>query len=107
MPAVPWQDIPFEGVRYGYRVDGPEGWEQGHRFDKSKVLLDPYAKLVEGRRIFGDAAQKDAPFLGTYDLTSSQFDWGDGYKLPAIPEVNSQDPEPLGSIFSTSPLIQV
>ncbi|CAM6101068.1 unnamed protein product [Calypogeia fissa] len=80
------EDIPFEGVRYGYRVDGPQGWEKGHRFDNSKVLLDPYAKFVEGRRIFGDASQNDAAYLGTYDFTPDQFDWGDEYKLPAIPE---------------------
>ena len=26
---------------------------KGHRFDSSIVLVDPYAKLVEGRRYFG------------------------------------------------------
>lgn len=37
-------------VRRRYRVDGPGGWESGYRWDPSRVLLDPYAKHVAGRR---------------------------------------------------------
>ncbi|GAA3611681.1 glycogen debranching protein GlgX [Marihabitans asiaticum] len=35
------------GERYGYRVDGP--WEPaaGHRHNPHKVLLDPYARMVD------------------------------------------------------------
>lgn len=32
------------GVCYAYRVDGPHNIHQGHRFNKKKVLIDPYAK---------------------------------------------------------------
>lgn len=81
------QDLPRSEVLYGYRVDGPRDWHQGHRFDSSIVLIDPYAKLVEGRRHFGDASAKLSKFLGTYDFESLPFDWGDNYKLPNIPEV--------------------
>lgn len=51
------------------------------------MLIDPYAKLVEGRRLFADTSAKFSKFLGTYDFDSSPFDWGDNYKLPNIPEV--------------------
>lgn len=36
------------GQRYGYRVDGP--WEpaRGLRFNRNKVLLDPYARRIDG-----------------------------------------------------------
>ncbi len=34
------------GTLYGYRVDGPYLPEEGLRYDRSKVLLDPYAKAV-------------------------------------------------------------
>ena len=36
------------GTRYGYRVDGP--WEpaEGHRFNPAKLLIDPYAKAIDG-----------------------------------------------------------
>ncbi|KAK8951438.1 hypothetical protein KSP39_PZI003042 [Platanthera zijinensis] len=80
------EGLPDSGVLYGYRVDGPQGWDQGHRFDVNNILLDPYAKLVSGRRIFGDVKQRMSKFLGTYDFHSSPFDWGSNYKLPDIPE---------------------
>ncbi|KAF3975986.1 hypothetical protein CMV_000815 [Castanea mollissima] len=80
------EDFPRSNVLYGYRIDGPRDWHRGHRFDSSIVLLDPYAKLVEGRRYFGDASKKFSSFLGTYDFESLPFDWGETYKLPNIPE---------------------
>jgi len=36
------------GQRYGFRVYGPYAPEQGRRFNPSKLLLDPYAKAIEG-----------------------------------------------------------
>jgi glycogen operon protein len=36
------------GQVYGYRVDGPYEPERGHRFNRSKLLLDPYARAVAG-----------------------------------------------------------
>ena len=36
------------GQRYGYRVHGPWAPEQGHRFNPAKLLIDPYAKSIEG-----------------------------------------------------------
>ena len=36
------------GQRYGYRVDGPWAPERGHRFNANKLLIDPYAKAIEG-----------------------------------------------------------
>jgi glycogen operon protein len=36
------------GQRYGYRVHGPYAPREGHRFNPSKLLIDPYAKAIEG-----------------------------------------------------------
>src|SRR4051812_3051073 len=36
------------GQRYGYRVNGPYEPSQGHRCNPAKLLLDPYAKAIEG-----------------------------------------------------------
>lgn len=80
------ENLPLSGVLYGYRVDGPQGWHAGHRFDKNLILIDPYAKLIEGRRIFGDDNEKMSTFLGTYDFTSLPFDWGNDSQCPEIPE---------------------
>ncbi len=35
---------------YGYRVYGPYEPGKGHRFNPNKILLDPYAKGIAGRR---------------------------------------------------------
>ncbi|MBD5831773.1 glycogen debranching enzyme [Janibacter melonis] len=49
------------GQRYGYRVHGPYEPEQGHRCDPSKLLLDPYAKAIEGQVVTD-------PALFSYDF---------------------------------------
>ncbi len=36
------------GQRYGYRVHGPYAPHDGHRFNPNKLLIDPYAKAIEG-----------------------------------------------------------
>jgi isoamylase len=36
------------GQRYGFRVYGPYDPGRGHRFNPTKLLLDPYAKSIEG-----------------------------------------------------------
>ena len=51
------------GQRYGYRVHGPYDPESGHRCDPSKLLLDPYAKAIEGQ------VQND-PSLFSYDFSN-------------------------------------
>lgn len=80
------EDLPRSNVLYGYRIDGPRDWHQGHRFDSGLVLIDPYAKLVDGRRFFGDPINKLSKSYGTYDFDSLPFDWGDNYRTPNIPE---------------------
>ena len=36
------------GQRYGYRVHGAYDPAAGHRFNPAKLLIDPYAKAIEG-----------------------------------------------------------
>jgi glycogen operon protein len=36
------------GTRYGFRVHGPYRPDVGHRFNPHKLLLDPYAKAIDG-----------------------------------------------------------
>jgi isoamylase len=42
------------GQRYGYRVHGPYEPNNGHRFNPAKLLLDPYAKAIDGTIQWGD-----------------------------------------------------
>jgi len=88
------------GQLYGYRVDGPYEPEQGHRFNPSKLLLDPYAKAIAGTVQWSDAlfgytiGHPDAD-LSRDDRDSADgvpkcavvdpaFSWGDD-RRPAIP----------------------
>lgn len=43
------------GQRYGYRVHGPNDPGGGHRFNPAKLLLDPYAKAIDGTLRWSDA----------------------------------------------------
>jgi len=43
------------GQRYGYRVHGPYEPAKGHRFNPAKLLLDPYAKALDGTVQWSDA----------------------------------------------------
>ena len=43
------------GQLYAYRVDGPWEPHAGHRFNKHKLLIDPYAKAVSGEVRWSDA----------------------------------------------------
>jgi glycogen operon protein len=43
------------GLLYGYRVHGPYKPDEGHRFNPNKLLLDPYARSLEGPLRWSDA----------------------------------------------------
>lgn len=41
------------GQRYGFRVHGPYNPTDGHRFNPAKLLIDPYAKALDGDVQYG------------------------------------------------------
>jgi len=43
------------GQLYGYRVDGPYDPARGHRFNRNKLLIDPYSKELAGEFVWNDA----------------------------------------------------
>lgn len=45
------------GAEYGYRVHGPWAPEIGHRFNPSKLLVDPYARALTGPLVWGAPMQ--------------------------------------------------
>ena len=65
------------GLRYGYRVHGPWAPEQGHLFNPAKLLLDPYARAIDG------AVRWDAARVFAYDATTLAADTQDS--APAMP----------------------
>ena len=46
------------GLLYGFRVHGPYKPEEGHRFNANKLLLDPYAKSLQGNLRWSEAHPK-------------------------------------------------
>ncbi len=66
------------GQRYGYRVHGPWAPAEGHRFNQAKLLIDPYAKAVEGP-IRYESARTLAYAAGREDVRD------DSDSSPAIP----------------------
>jgi len=76
------------GQRYGFRVNGPYAPGHGHRCNPNKLLLDPYAKAIEGQldwdeSLFGyrfsapDERNDDdsAPHMMTSVVINPYFDW--------------------------------
>ena len=43
------------GQRYGYRMHGPYEPRNGHRFNSAKLLIDPYAKRIDGEIAWDDS----------------------------------------------------
>lgn len=50
--------VNYEDIEYGYRFDGPNNFKEGLVFDPSKLLIDPYSRLVSGHEIWGKETSK-------------------------------------------------
>jgi glycogen operon protein len=66
------------GCLYGYRVDGPWDPAQGHRFNRAKLLVDPYAKAVSGPIRWGDECFVHGPTGPDSDLVLDARDSAGG-----------------------------
>jgi isoamylase len=69
------------GQRYAYRVHGPWTPEHGHRFNPSKLLIDPYAKAIEGS-VDWDAANTLSYVPGGEDADLEADDEDDAAAIP-------------------------
>ncbi len=74
-------DIDYEDLEYGYRMDGPYNSELGHLFNKEKILLDPYAKAVSGRGVWGKVPDWNNSFQYRSRIIFDDFDWEDDKPL--------------------------
>ena len=77
------------GTRYGFRVHGDWNPAIGHRWNPHKLLIDPYAKAIDGQLLLSSAvnghmgnddlafnAENSAPFVPKSVLVDTSFDWG-------------------------------
>src|SRR6056297_1782469 len=83
------------GQRYGFRVYGPWRPEEGHRCNPAKLLLDPYAKEIEGQVEWDEAVfpysfdegpetlndTDSAPFVPRSVVHQPYFDWNGDRRL--------------------------
>ncbi len=79
------------GQRYGYRLHGPRVLSEGKRSNPAKLLLDPYAKAIEGSVAWDQAVYgypfdhpegepeptDSAPFMPRSIVINPYFDWTD------------------------------
>jgi isoamylase len=79
------------GLLYGYRVYGPSDARNGHRFNPAKLLLDPYAKAIDGDVVWNDTlfgytigdpnwdlsydGRDSSEYLPKCMLVETHFDW--------------------------------
>jgi len=79
------------GQRYGFRVHGPYNPAEGKRCNRYKLLLDPYARAIEGHPQWNEALYgyhfndqdgapngvDSAPFMPRSVVVNPWFDWSD------------------------------
>lgn len=79
-------DLDYEDIEYGYRMDGPFNPQEGHWFDSSKILMDPYAKIIGGRDVWGKTPDWNDIYHHRSRLAFDDFDWEDDRPLEIEPE---------------------
>ena len=95
------------GQRYGFRVHGPYSPHTGHRYNPSKLLLDPYARAIDGEFVpdppvfgydgdpGGDVPdfRDSAPYVPRSVVVHDSFPWTDpGAGLPPRMEPRPNTP---------------
>src|SRR5687767_527228 len=81
------------GQRYGYRVHGPWKPEEGHRSHPAKLLVDPYARAIEGDVKWNEAVfdhqfadenavndADSAPYVPKSVVINPYFDWANDHR---------------------------
>lgn len=66
--------LKIEEFEYAYRLDGPYQPSAGLIFDRTKPLLDPYARMVSGQAVWGKARGKRGSYRAR--VVRDDFDWG-------------------------------
>ncbi|HEU5051287.1 MAG TPA: glycogen debranching protein GlgX [Gemmatimonadales bacterium] len=74
------------GSRYGYRVHGPWVPSEGLRFNPAKLLVDPWARAIDGPLLWSDLLlghlghradpEDSAPAVPKAVIVDGRYDWG-------------------------------
>jgi glycogen operon protein len=77
------------GQRYGFRLDGPHDPSRGLFHNPAKLLLDPYARAIEGDftdhpAVYPGDPGDSAPYVPRSVIVHDAYPWGDDHR-PNIP----------------------
>uniref|UniRef100_A0A0C9QWI2 TSA: Wollemia nobilis Ref_Wollemi_Transcript_4182_3024 transcribed RNA sequence n=1 Tax=Wollemia nobilis TaxID=56998 RepID=A0A0C9QWI2_9CONI len=78
----------FDDMLYGYQIDGEYCPEEGHCYDPSCILLDPYAKAIISREeygVVGPGGNCWPQMAGMVPVLDDEFDW-DGDMPLGLPQ---------------------
>ena len=78
-------DLDYEDLEYGFLLDGPQNPAQGELYDRTRLLLDPYARLVSGREVWGVLPDAANSFPYRAKVALDDFDW-EGDRPLALPQ---------------------
>lgn len=78
--AITVFDLDYENIEYGFRMNGPgpkleRGQPGQHRFDVSTILLDPYARAIGGRDVWGETPDWHDIYHHRARIVHDDFDW--------------------------------
>lgn len=80
--AIRIQGLDFQNIEYGYRLIGEDMPVDGDGNVNETILLDPYAKSIGGRTIWGKQFDADNLFQHrSRILADAAFDWGNDHPL--------------------------
>ncbi len=75
--------LDIEEFEYAYSVDGPYDPARGLIYDRTRILLDPYAKAVTGQSRWGSRLSTESCVYRAR-VVANAFDWGER-RQPLIP----------------------
>lgn len=67
-------DLDYENIEYGFRIDGRYEPEKGYIYDRTKILSDPYARLMSGRNEWGVMPDPDNIYQYRSKVAINDFD---------------------------------
>jgi glycogen operon protein len=74
-------DLDHEDLEYGYRFGGLWDPSAGQRFDRSKIVSDPYARVMGGRDVWCAKTDWNDIYQHRARLAFDDFDWEDDRPL--------------------------
>jgi len=80
-------DVDETQIEYGYRFGGPFDKKLGHYYDRSKILLDPFARAIGGRATWLQPAKEGEIYPLRAEVCDDDFDWDHDRPL-RVPETD-------------------